>query len=273
MPAGGRDLDAAEDELRRLARAKNLIPGVYNYCDRWCERCPLTARCLVFQAQQARAKRVGRARNHDADNQDFWDDLGESLALAMHMVRRDAKRLGIDIDNPSTLAEARADERLRRRRAAREGSALRRLAAAYRKEAKALLDRLPAELSAVEDALNVQARLGAGDPHADAEGLRDALEVAQWYMFFIEVKLGRAVSSRVDLTIEGDDGFLRDSDGSAKVALVAIDRSLAAWARLRRSLEGEADTMLDLLAKLVRLRRAVEREFPEARAFKRPGFD
>jgi hypothetical protein len=25
-----------------------FIPGVYNYCDRWCERCPFTGRCRVF---------------------------------------------------------------------------------------------------------------------------------------------------------------------------------------------------------------------------------
>ena len=28
----------------------NLISGIHNYCDRWCERCPLTARCLVYDA-------------------------------------------------------------------------------------------------------------------------------------------------------------------------------------------------------------------------------
>ena len=26
----------------------NFIPGIFNYCDRWCERCPLTARCSVY---------------------------------------------------------------------------------------------------------------------------------------------------------------------------------------------------------------------------------
>ena len=25
-----------------------FIVGVYNFCDRWCERCPLTSRCRVF---------------------------------------------------------------------------------------------------------------------------------------------------------------------------------------------------------------------------------
>ena len=25
-----------------------FIVGIFNYCDRWCERCPLTNRCRVF---------------------------------------------------------------------------------------------------------------------------------------------------------------------------------------------------------------------------------
>ena len=29
-----------------------FIVGVYNYCDRWCERCPLTSRCRVFAEEQ-----------------------------------------------------------------------------------------------------------------------------------------------------------------------------------------------------------------------------
>jgi hypothetical protein len=26
-----------------------MIPGVYNYCDRWCERCVFSRRCRVFR--------------------------------------------------------------------------------------------------------------------------------------------------------------------------------------------------------------------------------
>ena len=36
------------DQFRALARDATFIPFVYDYCDMWCERCPLTARCLVF---------------------------------------------------------------------------------------------------------------------------------------------------------------------------------------------------------------------------------
>ncbi len=266
------ELDAEVDALSRLAADPGLISGIYNYCDRWCERCPFTGRCLVFKTEQARDARRGHTRD-DAHNRAFWDELSRSFALAMRMVRREAKRHGIDLDDPATLAGAEAEERRRRRRSAREGRGLHRAATAYWKSARTLLERLAPELAATGEAFATQLRLGAGQPEAEAAEIRDALEVVQWYLFFVDVKLQRAVSSRVDREGEGDDGFPSDADGSAKVALIAIDRSIAAWARLRERLGAEADAILDLLVGLDRLRRAVEREFPRARAFQRPGFD
>ena len=63
----------------------------------------------------------------------------------------------------------------------------------------------------------------------------------------------------------------KDSDGSAKIALIAMDRSISAWAGLRETL-GD-DSVLDLLVQLTRLRRETEALFPNARRFVRPGFD
>jgi hypothetical protein len=36
-----------------------FISGIYNYCDRWCERCSMTARCYVFwQEKRAEASPI-----------------------------------------------------------------------------------------------------------------------------------------------------------------------------------------------------------------------
>lgn len=67
--------------------------------------------------------------------------------------------------------------------------------------------------------------------------------------------------------------FPRDSDGSAKVALIAIDRSIAAWGVMRKHFPERENNMLDILVHLDRLRKGVEKTFPNARAFIRPGFD
>ena len=35
----------------QLATDPNLIPGIYNACDQWCNYCPATSRCLAFKCQ------------------------------------------------------------------------------------------------------------------------------------------------------------------------------------------------------------------------------
>jgi hypothetical protein len=91
------------------------------------------------------------------------------------------------------------------------------------------------------------------------------------------VKLSRAIGSRANEELETDEEmktFPKDSDGSAKIALIAMDRSIAAWSGLRLALSGaDDDEILNLLAQLAAIRRETEKLFPEARAFVRPGFD
>lgn len=252
------------------------IPGIYNYCDRWCERCSFTGRCLSFKMSEARDRRrteASSARRSDEENATFWDDIAVNFALTLRLVKREAKKRGIDLDSPAALSEASREERRRERRAAREASALHAAAIAYLDAARTLLDRLAPALRDAEEALNLQLRLGTGAPDSTAAEIRDALEVVQWYLFFIDAKLQRAVASRLDRRPGEEDSFPSDADGSTKIALVAIDRSLAAWARLRPHLTGESDAIIDLLVQLERLRQSVEREFPNARSFRRPGFD
>jgi hypothetical protein len=266
------EIEAEMAELTRLASDPALISGVYNYCDRWCERCPLTARCLTFKMENTRADRRNSGQSSQALD-GVLQDVAMNFAVARRMLEQEAQKRGIDLDSIKPDASTQQEERRRKRQTARQGSALLRAASTYWKSAKALLERLAPEFAEIEEALNTQARLHAGKPVAVAAEIVDALEIVQWYLFFIEVKLHRATASRVDLQREGDDGFPSDADGSAKIALIAIDRSIGAWARLREHVPIEADAMLDMLVQLERLRRAAEREFPHARAFKRAGFD
>ena len=84
----------------------------------------------------------------------------------------------------------------------------------------------------------------------------------------------RALSARK--TEEEDPEFAeqpKDSDGSAKVALIGIDRSIAAWRLMQLSLPERAEFVVPLILQLARLRNRLERHFPDARSFVRPGFD
>jgi hypothetical protein len=129
---------------------------------------------------------------------------------------------------------------------------------------------------AVQFESRLQMELPADNPEAECMNLYNAVEIVQWYYTVIAVKLRRAVRQIVEpLELEDDDleDIPSDSDGSAKVALIGMDRSIWAWAIILKSMPEQEKDILDFLVRLERLRRETERTFPKARAFIRPGFD
>jgi hypothetical protein len=248
-----------------------FIAGIHNYCDRWCERCPLTARCRVYALEEE--AHSADETNRDLTNAEFWEGLRDILRQTQQMIEQYAREQGIDLN--AVEAEAVKNQRAQRRARAK-ASPLVRSAEHY----ITLVDRwFRAEAGAFEERANdlntlIQLGLDKLHPEAEAAAITDALEVIRWYQYPIAVKLTRAVRGGEDF---GDPDLAAhrqaDADGSAKVALIAIDRSLAAWGRLREYFPDVGDSILDLLVHLDRLRRAVEKEYPNARAFVRPGFD
>ena len=97
-----------------------------------------------------------------------------------------------------------------------------------------------------------------------------AREVVHWYQYQISVKIMRALSSRDD---ELDDSETNDSDGSAKVALIGVDRSIAAWRTMQLSLPERSESIVPLILQLACLRNSLLKTFPKASEFIRPGFD
>jgi hypothetical protein len=260
--------------IRELAGDSKFIPGIYNYCDRWCERCSLSNRCLNYAMEKEGDDDDPAAR--DLANERFWQRLHETFRETIEMVRADARERGIDLDDPKLQDEVRAQERAERRRAAKNRP-IARAAMAYAKATDTWFEEAQPAFRAKGFELQTLAQLEAGDPCAEAAKLKEFVEVIRWYQHFIYVKLCRAIESRAGEELETDDelkSFPKDSDGSAKIALIAIDRSIAAWSALRLALgEDESDGILDLLVQLAAVRREMEKLFPQARAFVRPGFD
>ena len=73
--------------------------------------------------------------------------------------------------------------------------------------------------------------------------------------------------------LDDDPEYQSDYDGSAKIAVIAIERSMQCWIKLYDLLPDEEHHFLKLLSMLERLKSMTIQEFPAAMAFKRPGFD
>jgi len=111
-------------------------------------------------------------------------------------------------------------------------------------------------------------------PDEDTVTLIDSVEVIRWHQHQMYVKLRRALDSARDEATDRDlDDYPKDSAGSAKVALIGMDRSISAWGKLIKYFPDAEDDILGIIAHLDRLRRRTEAEFADARAFVRPGFD
>ena len=96
--------------LTDLASNPDLISGIYNYCDRWCERCPLTSRCLVFATEQVDHKDA--PESHDVRNEAFWHRLSSILNETQEIISEWASEAGIDLNH---LPDEEARTRKRRR--------------------------------------------------------------------------------------------------------------------------------------------------------------
>ena len=256
------------DKLKALTDNPELIPGIYNYCDKWCERCPFTARCSVF-AMEAHDRTPG---SRDPENEKFWKQLHGNLAATVELLREMAEEVGVDLDTlVSPEDEARTEEVLRDT----EAHPLVTTATDYTMAVHKWFQAAKGLFKGKAEDLNAKARMDLPNvaPEAEAKDLQDATEVVRWYHTLISAKLRRAVQQNLTDRPACLDGMPKDSDGSAKVALVCIDRSMAAWTRMREHLPEQEDDILDFLVALERLRRETQRVFPDARSFSRPGFD
>jgi hypothetical protein len=249
-------------DLIDLADDPNLISGIYNYCDRWCERCSFSGRCLLYATEKAEEDDDPASR--DINNDAFWHKLASIFAQTRDMISAWADENGVYI-SPGVLAEA--EQQNDRKRVQTRNHPLAKAAEEYAFTVNQWFEN---EFKQVEVFSDTSAGSNENVDHDD--DVDDYLEVIRWYQFLIAVKLMRAISSRVEEDEYGDEEW-HDSDGSAKVALIAIDRSISAWKLVAELRSENADSIRKLLLDLEKLRLHAEREFPRARDFIRPGFD
>ncbi len=71
------------------------------------------------------------------------------------------------------------------------------------------------------------------------------------------------------MDMDGDflEGFPKDSEGSAMVVLMGVDRSIGAWNYIRNKLTSEKEIIQPMIRMLLWLRMEVEKEFPNAKDF------
>ena len=83
-----------KEQIKKLAQNPELIPGIYNYCDRWCERCPFTSRCMNFTLSE---EQFADPETRDLNNAAFWQKLTETFQATLEMLTEMAEERGVDV--------------------------------------------------------------------------------------------------------------------------------------------------------------------------------
>ena len=215
-----------------------FIVGIFNYCDRWCERCPLTSRCRVFAT---------------CAEMDFEEGNGP---LTEPRIVRERRRLEAKMVQMHAEAHELGE-------AAQPGRGER-------------FGRLPANLEAAKPDPELAARgpeirkkmrrlATSANPV-----VRQATETIGYFSLFVPMKMMRAFSQ---VARDGPGEQQSDANGSGKAALLGLDRMETAWKYLIETHHVTATEAAPFLAEIARMKRNLDRALPNARLFVRPGFD
>jgi len=237
------------------------IDFISSYCDRWCERCAFTARCSSYAVEDATAMCDG--------------DLQQAIELVVgepHAVGDEAKQPRPWLDELANveMSPDESDEFDRQdaaRKSRTDASDLSKRVRAYTMLSHRWLDH------------HVEHLRGSGDPV-----LVEALNIVCHDCAFVGAKLQQALDGRDRRSHDGRgqvsepdaetcprDPVQNDWNGSAKVALISLERSDVAW---RAIAQATSDPVAAMLADALRdLRHLTLEEFPRATSFVRPGFD
>ncbi|MDD4736968.1 MAG: hypothetical protein PHP44_12790 [Kiritimatiellae bacterium] len=214
--------ESRKDRLKNLAESEQYISGIYNYCDRWCERCTMRSKCLSFAIDPD--LRMEDSPRNDLNNEKFWQGIHESFELTFELLRESAEERGFDLNFvPDPDYERR--ERIRERRIISDP--LLKTTMAYAHAVDAWMDERKALFGETATRMDraIEMDLPGHDPLPIAIALHEAVEMIRWYQFFLYPKITRAISGME----EGEYDRMDDVLGSARIALIAIEHSIGAW--------------------------------------------
>ena len=241
---------------------KEYIEGIYNYCDRWCERCVFTSNCYLFNMESRIASYEILNKGELPKAEDLFDAAPEDIPQEPGEDEEDLFEDNDEIYKSQEESEAEEIEL--------ETNPLVELSKTYFMEAMSLLKK-------IEEKYHFYGtpKEKFGDPNTIK--LRENFEVFGWYHAFIGAKVSRAVNGKMNASKEEDEesrGFEEhDMNGSAKVAMISIERSINSLNIMYNLLPEYTKEISSLLVMAGKLRNGVEKEFPGYKDFKRPGLD
>lgn len=231
------------DRINELTQQEGFIDGIFNYCDKWCEKCSHTSKCLNYALSSEETS------TNETEGRTYLKNVIDATCMMLDELMEEYginpdETISVPIHNPESH---------------------------------------PLSVYINDIAFKINDWLGKNDLFHRLNNLRElgiplsekftrykeSVEIIYRYNFFVPAKITRALSG----LLENNQYSYDDMNGSAKIALVCIDRLIIAWSCILNESSGIEDEVLELLTHLTHIRKRTEMIFPEARKFQRPGLD
>lgn len=255
----------------------DYIPGIYNYCNRWCERCMYTDRCMTFEMEKEIKMELEKEKRREKsmeENKDFWEQVNKTIEEAAELIDEEIPLVKNDFDDFDVWDDDDARETMRENKEIHKKARNQPLSKVARKYEKTVhqwfedrKEKLKQDYDPETKDFNVSYP-GITD-EATLKQLTESVEVILWYEFQIVIKIQRAFSSLYEE--KEDPGLWKDfpkgSDGSARVAAMGIDSSIGSWNYLNNKLSPEKESIKPIIRMLLWMKMEIEKEFPKAKDF------
>lgn len=247
------------------ANKNKFVSGIYNYCDRWCERCTMTSRCSLYAMEK-------QDQTVDSNNLNkTFEKVEQHFQIVFEMLKDYVKEQNIDLSTIDNEAfeeeEEQKAKRVNNHQLAQAAKNYSTISSNWLKSHEELFKRQ-------EETLIVKDKMGMTDA-ADQKKvieINDSLDIIMWYNHQIYIKIIRALRG-LELDFDDEDTIQNDCNGSARVALIGVDRSLGAWHQLYELFPDKEDDLIKILLLLTEIRKDIHTAFPNVLQFIRPGFD
>jgi len=260
-----------------------FISGIYNYCDRWCEKCFYTNRCLLFNQEiDMEIKQI--LRDDDKNNPNIMDeDMKNSLHSAFKNINKfmdeedeqyeefEMDDFEFDDDNDETefekefFKEKISDEERPSTFLKNADNPLILLSEKLFNDFYKYYDLFKSKFPDELEEKNSQSPL------------QQNLDILGWYTPQLHVKIRMSYWNKHKLSKSKDPEFAEIDEEmlniNSRIAFIAIEKCIAALNFLyQQKTELQKETKA-LLNNVLQIRNIFIEEFPNAPTFKRPYFD
>lgn len=245
-----------EDDIKKLldlAKSGKFESGIYNYCDRWCEKCPDTARCFLCAEERINKKKIAA---YKGDEHDIWADVEYSFKTTGKIIDYISKQEDFQ-EKMAEVADDLSDDDKDEDEIERKFSDIEclQLAKEYMKKADEFIKKYEQSREQYKNELNLK---------VPDEDIKDDIDIMVWYHTFLPTKVWRCLYEREDVKRKQDDE-LREmvKEGYNKfIALVGkcLDKSKTALGNLILKREVWAEELAELVNHLNLLELSFKKE-------------